>query len=256
MLRARPSRLVPLAAAVAALALPASASAAGPFDVLAGWWPMYEGTGQVVHDLSGNGNNGMLGSTPGVDHNDPTWIKGFLFGAAPCASTATTWCASLTRPLAPQKLTVSLWARGTGSPGAYRYIIGKGGDACVSSSYGLTTSFNGGLVFYVWDGQQQHESALLSPSEVWDGRWHNIAATWDGTSARLYLDGVNRGTNQTGAATVDYNLPVGDTGIGGYLGTCDLFYTGDVDEVALFNQPLAVDKIWNAIRLLFPKPAR
>jgi hypothetical protein len=256
MFRARPSRLVPLAAAIAALALPTTASAAGPFDVLAAWWPMNEGSGQVVRDWSGNGNNGILGSTPGVDQNDPTWIKGFFFGNALRFDGNDFVRVPDSPKLSPQKLTVSLWVRGAGSPGAYRYIIGKGGDACVSSAYGLTTSYNGGLVFYVWDGQQQHESALLSPSEIWDGRWHHIGGTWDGVSSRLYVDGVNRGTNQTGTTTVDYTLPVGDTGIGGYLGTCDLYYTGDVDDVAVFNQPLAIDKIWSAIRLLFPKPAR
>ena len=258
MFRARPSRLLPQAAAIGALALalPSAASSAGPLDVLAGWWPMYEGSGQVVHDLSGNGNHGTLGATAGKDDSDPTWIKGLFFGSALRFDGNDFVRVPDSPKLEPQKLTVSLWVRGGSSPGTYRYIIGKGGDGCVSSSYALTTSYNGGLVFYVWDGRQQHESALLSPSEIWDGRWHNVAGTWDGVSSRLYLDGVNRGTNQTTTSTPDYNLPVGDTGIGGYLGTCDLFYTGDVDDVAVFNQPLAVDKIWNAIRVLFPRPLR
>ena len=36
--------------------------------------------------------------------------------------------------LSPQRLTVSLWFKGDGSPGTYRYLISKGGDACVSAS--------------------------------------------------------------------------------------------------------------------------
>lgn len=33
----------------------------------------------MAHDWSGHGNHGQLGSTPGVDNNDPTWIRG-IFG--------------------------------------------------------------------------------------------------------------------------------------------------------------------------------
>lgn len=32
-----------------------------------------DGSGQILHDYSGNGFNGQLGSTTGVDTNDPTW---------------------------------------------------------------------------------------------------------------------------------------------------------------------------------------
>ena len=254
MFRARPVRLMPLAAAIGALALPTTASA-GTLDALAGWWPMYEGSGQVVHDVSGNGNHGTLGSTTGVDNNDPTWINGVWFGSALRFDGNDFVRIPDSPKLAPQNLTVSAWVRGAGSPGNYRYIVGKGGEGCLRSSYGLYTAANGGLMFYTSDGQLVHASAQLSPSEIWDGRWHYVAGTWDGTSARLFLDGVNRGTDQSATGTIDYNLPVSDTGIGGYLGTCDLYYTGDIDDVALFSQPLAIDKIWSAIRLLFPKPA-
>ena len=64
----------------ACLAVPSTASAASP---LKGWWPMNERSGQTVRDWSGNGNHGMLGSTPVADDNDPTWIKGiFNVGSA------------------------------------------------------------------------------------------------------------------------------------------------------------------------------
>ncbi len=48
----------------------------------------------------------------------------------------------------------------------------------------------------------------------------------------------------------------GDASLGGFLGTCDLYYTGDIDDVAIFSQPLPIDKYWSALSLLFPKPLR
>ena len=46
----------------------------GSENGLIGYWQMNESTGQVAYDLSGNNNNGQLGSTPGNDDNDPDWI--------------------------------------------------------------------------------------------------------------------------------------------------------------------------------------
>lgn len=40
---------------------------------LVGYWRFDEGTGQVVRDATGMGNDGTLGTTPGVDPWDPTW---------------------------------------------------------------------------------------------------------------------------------------------------------------------------------------
>jgi hypothetical protein len=48
---------------------------AGDEAGLVGYWDFDEGEGQIVYDLSGNGNNGRLGSTPDVDGSDPAWIE-------------------------------------------------------------------------------------------------------------------------------------------------------------------------------------
>jgi hypothetical protein len=41
---------------------------------LVGYWDFDEGMGQIVYDLSGNGNDGQLGVTPDVDSSDPAWV--------------------------------------------------------------------------------------------------------------------------------------------------------------------------------------
>ena len=40
---------------------------------LIGYWKFNEGSGQIAHDSSGNGNDGQLGSTGSGDTNDPSW---------------------------------------------------------------------------------------------------------------------------------------------------------------------------------------
>jgi hypothetical protein len=255
----RPAAARMLAAGVlaAGLAVPATASA-GVLDSVSGWWPMYEGSGQTVRDLSGQGNHGTLGSTPGVDANDPTWIKGWLFGSA-LRFDGNDFVRIPDAPeLKTQKLTVSAWVRGSGTPGTYRYIIGKGANGCQSSAYGLYTSYNGGLNFYVTDtGGATRASGTVVPAAIWNGKWHHVAGTFDGTTTKLFVDGKLIDNAPSVSQPIDYNTPTtGDASLGGFLGTCDLYYTGDVDDVAIFSQALPIDKYWSALSLLFPKPLR
>ncbi len=48
---------------------------AGDEPGLVGYWDFDEGEGQIVYDLSGNGNDGQLGSTPEADSSDPAWVE-------------------------------------------------------------------------------------------------------------------------------------------------------------------------------------
>ena len=104
---------------------------------------------------------------------------------------------------------------------------------------------------------------VTSAASFNNGKWHHVAGTYDGTTSKLFVDGKLVPTSPSDPAaptdpgSIDYtNTTTGDAGVGDFLGTCDLFYTGDVDDVAVFGQALPVDKYWSALALLFPKPLR
>jgi hypothetical protein len=63
---------------VGALALVLPTPAAAGSLPLVGYWPMSEGQGQVVHDLSGMVNNGVLGASTAVESWDPSWNRAGL----------------------------------------------------------------------------------------------------------------------------------------------------------------------------------
>jgi hypothetical protein len=244
------SRLALPVAAIAFLLAPAAARADSL--PLVGWWPMNEGSGQVVHDWSGHGNNGQLGSTPAADENDPSWIRGVFFGSALRFDGNDFVQIPDSASLEPASITVSAWFRGTGTPGENRYIVSKGTFGCDHASYGLYTSANGGVAFYLGSGSQWYRSPEAHPA-VWDGKWHNAAGTFDGSVVRLYIDGRQVGSATPAPVSIDYSYP-GGTGVGTYAdGACSpsLFLTGDVDGVQIWSRALPVDSIWRTLSSVF-----
>ena len=235
------------------LCLPGTAAAADDFP-LSAYWPLNEGKGQVVRDWSGHGNHGQLGSTPGVDANDPSWIKGIFFWSSALRFDGDDF---VTIPdsnsLEPQQMTVSAWFRGSGTPGNNRYLVAKGSNLCQAASYGLYSGPNGGMAFYVSGlADNSWTRSPEAPTSVWDGKWHNAAGTWDGSVSRLFIDGKEVEQRHTPAPTPpEYGTPSGNTTLGAYVGTCDLALTGDLDEVSIWSKALPVAEIWKRAAVFF-----
>lgn len=239
-------------AATLALAAPSAASASSLSFPLVGWWPMNEGSGQTVKDWSGKGNHGFLGSTPQADANDPSWIRGVLLGSGLRFGGGQYVTVPASSSLEQQKLTVAAWVRGESSPGAHRYVVSKGSLECLTGSYGLYTGADGGIAFYIADGPSHYFASPAAPTSVWDGKWHHVAGTFDGSTVRLYVDGKQVGSGTPAPATIDYSLPGRDGQFGGYAGDCsqDLTFTGDVDGVQIWSQAIQVDKVWLLLKAI------
>jgi hypothetical protein len=72
---------------------------------------------------------------------------------------------------------------------------------------------------------------VISTASVNDGQFHHVCGTWDGTTARVYIDGV-----QSGSLAFSGSLRVGQTNAA-YIGrmetTAPNFFPGTIDEVRL-----------------------
>lgn len=243
----RVAAVVATTTAMLVAAAPASALVQWP---LRGYWPLYEGNGQTIHDISGYGNSGRLGKTDAPDAHDAEWVRGILginralrldgndFVAIPEAAS-----------LRAQRVTVEAWVRAPKSPGLFKYVIVKGGDRCEAGSFGLYTSSNGGLAFYVYDGKKWWRSPMAG-TRVWDDNWHHVAGSYDGKAVRLYVDGRQIGTGTPYSGPVEYDLPSRTLYIGAYRGSCDLTFKGDVDELRVWSADLRIDAIWDRISAL------
>ena len=204
---------------------------------LAGLWLLNESSGQVARDLSGSVNPGMLGSTAGVDANDPSRLALGPLGLRGALSFGGDDFVTVPNApsLEPDGVTVVARVRAT-APGPYRYLVAKGALMCETASYGLYTDISGALRFYASDGQ----SFTLSPPApgVWDGGWHTVRGAYDGTGVSLWIDGGKVGTTPA-TFTIGYDLPqTNQLYIGTYAGPCGspMGFVGDVDGVALIGR--------------------
>lgn len=243
-----------LAAATLSLSAPAVAQA-NSFP-LVGWWPMNEGSGQTVKDRSGRGNHGFLGSTAGPDANDPSWIRGVFLGSALNFGGGDYVTIPNPSALEQQRLTVAAWVRGSSSPGQYRYVVGKGGEGpCQTGSWGLYTGQGGGMAFYLANSTTSFYVSPAATDAIWDGKWHHVAGTFDGSKLRLFVDGVEvqNGTSVPEGTSIAYNLTYDDGQLGSHDPVAcdrDLTLTGDVDGVQVWSTALPVDRIWSVLKAI------
>lgn len=144
----------------------------------------------------------------------------------------------------PQILSVELWAKSSNPGESFSYLLAKGAQNCDWASYAIFTDDNNGICFYISSESQ----VIKSPnpgSNIWDGQWHHIVGTYDQTTVRLYIDGVEIQDGTQTNSSILYNLShSNDLIIGNFLGSCKLPYSGYIDNVLIWNKVLTDEEIY------------
>lgn len=219
------------------LALCGAAAGAQANVLPVGQWDLNEGSGAVAH------NDFPFISANGTLQGDASWTGGRFQGALSFAGAGDVDIPS-SAALQPVDVTVSAWVKSTGSPGDFKYIVVKGGSNCCTGSYGLYTGASGGLEFYIGTSPGTYVDSPDAGTGVWDGRWHNVVGTFDGSTVRLYVDGQQVGAGTPDTAPIAYNLPSGsDLVIGNYLWCPGLGFSGDIDEVKVFDRAVPAQEL-------------
>jgi Concanavalin A-like lectin/glucanases superfamily len=224
---------------LASLMLANVASPAAASGRLVGDWKLDEGSGTRAADSSGSGNDGVVSG-------GAFWVAGRWGAALSFAGTTGAVRVPDSSALEPvSAVSVSAWVKHDRSPGAYRYIVAKGATGCIAASYGLYSGPNGGLEFYV--SQSRGTKYARSPdagTRVWDGNWHLVFGTFDGTTVRLFVDGIQVGAGTQSPGALEYLLPQSnDLFIGDYPGCATHEFLGVIDEVKIWNQALTAAEI-------------
>jgi len=208
---------------------------------LVGWWKFDEMSGDIAVDSSGNELHGILASEPYT----PEWVSGFQGGALEFELGD---YVDMGNPEAlnfgTNDWTVSAWiilnAQGQGEDYVCP-IIGNGGDWTGGKRYCVTVNeVTEGCVTLTTDDDVT-KVQVIGTVIVNDGDWHHIAATREGTTLSLYIDGVLDGANPD--VPVDYDLS-GTSQYNAYIGTVTdnrdgllhkFYRDGRIDDVRIFN---------------------
>jgi arabinan endo-1,5-alpha-L-arabinosidase len=187
-------------------------------------WLFNEGSGEVAHDSSGNGNDAEFQGAPEwVDGkiDKALWFNGSTdYVAAPDSESL---------DINGDQLTIVAWVNGEGWPAA-NHVVRKVADSGTGAIYILRVDPNTARIFLNTEGadESMNGSTVLPLNE-----WIHLAMVYDGAEARIYVNGELDGSKpQSGDVTQsDNELRIGRGEPAGY-------FQGTIDEVALFSSAL------------------
>jgi hypothetical protein len=199
---------------------------------LVGWWMMDEGGGSVVVDSSGLGNHGAI-------QGAPTWVAGVRCLALDLNGTTD-------HALVPDNstldisaaITLAAWIRP--EAGGTEYILKKA-NIGVTDGYEISLSTLG--VPFVRFNQQTSGNLYringVTPYPTDGTTWMHVAATYDGATMRLYVDGVEDSSEAATFAIATNDLPLA---IGSQSDGMRLF-NGAIDDARLYGYALDAGEI-------------
>ena len=204
----------------------ADAAGTGPI----GRWRFDEESGTIAYDSSGNGNDGTL-------EGDPQWVVGKINGALEFDGVGDyVNCGNSPVLQIQNQITMACWFRVAIFSRNWATILSMGDDSYRlsrgESNYSLHMGFNGTTSSpYSWfDGRQR----------VNDDQWHHVAGVYDGTEARIYIDGEldasQLASGQINAS--DYDLYIGEN-----AQAFGRFWNGFIDDVRIYDRALSEEEI-------------
>jgi len=197
---------------------------------LVGYWKMDENTGSTITDSSGVGTTGSFG----IGSSAPTWTTG-KYGSGLSFDGTNDYVDTNLAYSATHK-TFSFWAKsavankitaipfGIQSPtGNDRFYIGYDN----SGNLGLGLGSSG------WNNE--------SNGYQLDTNWHNYVIIWDGTTMKLYVDGILK-AQKSGSTTASGNYYIGANH---YLSSINSPFQGNIDELRVYNRALSPAEVQN-----------
>lgn len=206
---------------------------------LVGYWKMDDnvsGDAKSLVDASGNVNTGTThygANTTGMDCT----VAGKFGSGCSLDGTDDYVSAANATSLNPINITVSAWVNMT-TNGSY-IIAAKNHNAGGQKQWTLQTHSTNGIIFTVSSNGTNSASAIGAGSDVLtQGVWYNLVGTYDGTTARAYINGrLAASTTSVSGNLFSYTNQLC---IGAENANCDnQRLNGKVDDVRVYNRALS-----------------
>ena len=201
---------------------------------LAAWYPLDEGAGTVLKDISGGNNAGLTsgGSSWTTDAACHSGACVTMNGGGYAAATNNAAISFGTGPF-----TATAWVKTT-SNGAEEVLMGN--NRCFVAE-GWLLSMESGLPSFATFGPGSSNGYIQSPSAANDGQWHFIAGVRTPTGIALYVDGTQVAT---GSVSASYSSDSGNAELQiGNLNSCARGFNGSLDDLRLYAGALTQSEI-------------
>ena len=219
-----------------------SASAA-----LVGWWPFDETSGNIARDASGQGNDGTILGTP-------VWAPGKIGGALQFNGSTYVNCGNQQVFNITDAVTLAAWVQADPD---FAYpdwsgIIMRGGPNI--DTFALYYNRSSQQLGFKTTGTTPNwlASGTNSATALFNREWHHVAATYDGTTKVIYLDGTPL---INAAATGKIETGSGRLLIGAGRDTTPptLYAVGKIDDAQIYDRSLAAAEILRIMEGLVAK---
>ena len=198
---------------------------------LIGWWP-------------GDGNaDDLVNSNDGLTINGASFTTGKIHQAFNFDGTNDYVVISHSNELEPTSaITIEAWIKAS-TLGGFRCIL-TNSDHATTEGYSLCLDDAGLISFRMGTGFGSVNYYAMGKKVLKDNLWHHVAATYDGSTMRVYVDGVdNTQTPISLNQNIVYNNRQTNIGADSFGIYVDRFFSGQIDEMALYNRVLSASEI-------------
>ena len=197
----------------------------------------YPGYGSIISDLTNN-----ITTTVGTSNVSPTFNSANL-GYFDYNGTSSSFGFSPTITLVTGNgaRSVFIWMKKSGWPGTTYYCLFSSGNPNTAQAFNLVTYVNPriGIMGYDYD---YYPSTGSVTANIFDGNWHYVGVTYDGTTLKTYVDGIQDNSTSRGS----YNT----TGTANYIGQSNhiagnnqAWWPGSLGSLHYYNRALTDSEI-------------
>lgn len=140
-------------------------------------------------------------------------------------------CGTTNLPTGTSARTIEAWIKTTQTTGV-QSIINYGNQAIGNSRFGFLNA--SGILYFVGENNDYYTNTLIA-----DGNWHHVAATYEASTLKIYIDGALNAT-----VTKVLNTNNNFFNIGASCNpTPGEFFNGSIDEVRVWNTARTAEQI-------------
>jgi hypothetical protein len=203
---------------------------------LVAYWTFDEASGDIVADSTGNGNDGTIFGAQRVEGKYGTALE--FNGADNYVDVPTSDSLEI-----ETNVSIAAWINWVDAGDGWLAIMANGQQGGPWENYGLFVNRGGGYLYFTLSLDGGHVTQSTPNNAIQPDEWLHACATWDGSNARIYVNGEMVLEQAQSGQLVPPQLPLRI----GHRDGSSHFFNGIIDDVRVYNHTLIEEEILAAM---------